>query len=139
MNYASFIRPGSGLIYTFPEAGDYYAGFMTGGPFSRSSGLSATYDFTLSEYLSGINTGRYYYPEPRFDSNYVSQIYDTSNINGIGWRNNDFGFPYTSIQPATFQQWKQQPWSQSIFLQQDIGIWNSYRSGYPSQMLINTY
>lgn len=139
MNYASFIRPSSGLIYTFPEVGDYFAAFMGGGPFSLSSGLSATYDFTLSEYFRDMNTERHYYLEPWVDSRHFSQISDTAIINSIGWRNSDFDLSYTSIQPATFQQWGQQPWSRSIFPQQDIGIWDFYRSGYPSQMLINTY
>ena len=139
MNYASFIRPSSGLIYTFPEVGDYYAGFIGRGLFSQSSGLYSTYDFNLSEYLWGMNTERYYYIEPQFDSHYVGKISDTSIINSIGWRNGDFGFPYTSMQPATFQQWERQPWSRSIFTQQDIGIWDFYLSGHPSQTLINTY
>jgi hypothetical protein len=139
MNYASFIRPCSGLIYTFPDVGDYYAGFMAGSAFSQSSGLSATYDFTLSQYLSGMNNERYYYLEPWVNSSYVSQIPDASIINSTGWRNSSFELPYTGIQPATFQQWGWQPRSQSIFPQQDIGIWDFYRSGYPSRMLINTY
>lgn len=139
MNYASFIRPSSGLIYSFPGVGDYYAGFMVGGLFTQASGLYPKYDFNLSEYLWGMNTDRYYYLEPRSNNHYVSQISDTSNINSIGWRNGDFDFPYTSIQPVTFQQWGQQSWSRNIFPQQNIGIWDFYLSGYPSKMLINTY
>lgn len=139
MNYASFISPSSGLIYTFPEVGYSYARFMGGGPLSPSSDFHLTYDFTLSEHSRGMYTERYYDLKPWIDSRHVSQISDTATIYSTRWRNSDFGLPYTSIQPTTFQQWGQQSWSGSIFPQQNIGIWDFYRSGYPSQMSINAY
>lgn len=139
MNYASFINPSSGIIYTFPEIGDYYAVLMGKSLSSLSSNLNVGYNFMPFDDLNGMY-GKYHYSiEPWFDSRHVGQIFDSSNIYNIWGRNSNFGIPYTSLQPTTLQQWEQQPWSRSISLQQDINIWDFYRSGYRSQMLINTY
>jgi len=139
LNYGSFMNPGSGLIYTYPGVLDSHEWSIGGFPLSLSSGLRLTYDSTLAPYLRGVNTDSHYVLEPWVDSHSVGGISDTAIMHSIWWRDSNFGLPYTNIQPTTFQQWGQQPWSGSIFTQQNIGIWDFYRSGYPSQMLINAY